>query len=127
MMDELYQRLADAKLRLGAAYQGLRRGEEPQNCREGEMDFSREDLGTVFRWLRGHSPWQKGTDMLAHRLRDVVHYGKVLAALDILCELGLISRKMQRGIETIQVLPAKKKAELTDSPTYRLLQQRGGA
>lgn len=117
----------DAKLRLGAAYQGLRRGEEPQNCREGEMDFSREDLGTVFRWLRGHSPWQKGTDMLAHRLRDVVHYGKVLAALDILCELGLISRKMQRGIETIQVLPAKKKAELTDSPTYRLLQQRGGA
>ena len=65
--------------------------------------------------------------MLAHRLPDVVHYGKVLAALDILCELGLISRKMQRGIETIQVLPAKKKAELTDSPTYRLLQQRGGA
>lgn len=111
------------KLRLGAAYQNLRRGEPPEDCGEGELAFGREDLSAVFRWLRSHTPWQKGTDMLAHRLGNVLSYGKVLAALDILAELGLLSRQTQRGTETIQLLPSDQKAELTDSPTYRLLQQ----
>ncbi len=113
------------KLRQGAAYQSLRRGEVPEDCKEGELDISREDVGAVFRWLRGHTPWRKGTDMLAFRLDGTVNYGKVLASLDILCELGLISRRTQRGAETIQVIPAAQKADLSDSPTYRLLRQRG--
>ncbi len=108
------------KLKTGAAYQSLRRGEEP----EEPLTFSREDLSVVFRWLRGHDPWKKGADLLAHRLGSSSCYGKVLAALDILGELGLISRKTQRGAETIQVLPAAGKADLDASPTYRIFQEK---
>ncbi len=108
------------KLKTGAAYQSLRRGEEP----EEDLTFDREDLSVVFRWLRSHTPWKKGTDMLAHRLGGASCYGKVLAGLDILCELGLISRKTQQGTETIQLLPAAGKAELDTSPTYRIFQRK---
>ena len=108
------------KLKTGAAYQSLRRGEEP----EEPLAFDREDLTAVFRWLRSHDPWQKGTDLLAHRLGNSCRYGQVLAALDILCELGLISRKTQRGAETIRVLPAAGKAELDASPTYRIFREK---
>ena len=108
------------KLKTGAAYQSLRRGEEL----EEPLTFNREDLTVVFRWLRSHAPWKKGTDLLAHRLGNSSSYGKVLAALDILCELGLISRKTQRGAETIEVLPAAGKAELDASPTYRIFQEK---
>ena len=108
------------KLKTGAAYQSLRRGEEP----EEPLTFNREDLTVVFRWLRRHTPWKKGTDLLAHRLGNSSSYGKVLAALDILCELGLISQKNQRGAETIEVLPAVGKAELDASPTYRIFQEK---
>ena len=76
----------------------------------------------MFRWLRAHAPWQKGTDALAHRLGKSSNYARVLAALDILSELGLISRRTERGIETIQLLPAQGKADLETSPTYRILQ-----
>ena len=88
------------------------------------MTFGREDLTVVFRWLRVHSPWTKGADALAHRLGKSSDYGKVLAALDILAELKLISRRMERGTEVIQLLPAAGKAELTASPTYQVLQQK---
>lgn len=111
------------KLRLGAAYQSLRRGEAPQDCQREELAFDREDLGVVFRWLREHSPYQRGADALAHQLGAASNYGKVLAALDILAELGLISRKNENGVESIRLLPAAQKAEITASPTYRLLQQ----
>ncbi len=112
-----------AKLRLEAAYRSLRRGEEPQGCRPEELSFGREDLAVVFRWLRGHSPWRRGVDILSHRLGSASNYCKVLAALDILRELGLISRRNEEGVEVIQVLPSGGKAELSDSPTYRLFQQ----
>lgn len=112
------------KLRLGAAYQAIRRGETPPEGTEKELAFGREDLTVVFRWLRAHAPWTKGTDMLAHRLGNSSNYGKVLAALDILAELGLISRRTERGTETIQLLPAAGKAELTASRTYQILQQK---
>lgn len=110
------------KLKLSAAYQGLRRGEEPED--PALLTFDRDDLSVVYRWLRGHSPWKKGTDQLAHRLGSSSNYGKVLAALDILCELGLISRKIQQGMETIQLLPAAAKAELNASPTYQIFQRK---
>lgn len=112
------------KLRLQAAYQALRRGEEPPEGSGSDLTFGRDDLTMVFRWLRGHTPWMKGTDTLAHRLGSGSNYGKVLAALDILTELKLITRKTERGIETIQLLPAAGKADLAASPTYRALQQR---
>ena len=110
------------KLRLGSAYQALRRGEAPPEGTREELAFGREELSVVFRWLRAHAPWQKGTDALAHRLGKSSNYARVLAALDILSELGLISRRTERGIETIQLLPAQGKADLETSPTYRILQ-----
>jgi single-stranded-DNA-specific exonuclease len=113
-----------SKLRLVAAYQSLRRGEEPLGCGEGEITFARDDLSVVFRWLRGHSPWRKGSDILCYRLGNASNYCKVLAALDILTELGLISRKNEGGTEVIQVLPIQGKANLLASPTYRLFQQK---
>ena len=91
--------------------------------REEEITFTRDDLSIVFRWLRGHSPWKKGADILCYRLGSASNYCKVLAALDILRELGLISRRNEEGVEVIQVLPSGGKAELSDSPTYRLFQQ----
>ena len=114
------------KKRLQAAYQAIRRGEEPQEQAGKELAFDREDLSVVFRFLRSHSPWTKGTDMLAHRLGCTSNYGKVLAALDILTELGLISRGAEQGQEVIRLLPNpnKGRADLTAAPTYRLLQQR---
>ena len=110
------------KVRLGSAYQALRRGEAPPEGTREELAFGREELSVVFRWLRAHAPWQKGTDALAHRLGKSSNYARVLAALDILSELGLISRRTERGIETIQLLPAQGKADLETSPTYRILQ-----
>jgi len=109
------------KLRLQAAYRAVRRGEVPPEGTGGELAFGRDDLTVVFRWLRSHSPWMKGTDTLAYRLGESSNYGKVLAALDILSELGLITRKTERGNETIRLLPAAGKADLADSPTYRSL------
>ncbi len=113
-----------SKLRLGAAYQSLRRGEEPLGCGEEEITFTRDDLSIVFRWLRGHSPWKKGADILCYRLGSASTSCKVLAALDILTELGLISRKNQGGTQVIQVLPTQGKADLLASSTYRLFQQK---
>lgn len=112
------------KNRLKAAYQAVRRGEDPPDNTGEELIFGREDLSAVFRFLRSHAPWTKGADMLAHRLRGAPNYGKVLAALDILSELRLISRGTEQGREIIRLLPDRGKVELSDSPTYRLLQQR---
>lgn len=114
----------EGKKRLKAAYQAIRRGEEPTGEAGNELAFDREDLSAVFLFLRKNSPWVKGTDMLAHRLRATVNYGKVLAALDVLSELGLVSRGKEQGREVIRLLPNSGKMVLSDSHTYRVLQQR---
>lgn len=112
------------KRRFKAAYEAIRRGEAVPEETGKELAFDREDLSVVFRWLRAHSPWTKGADMLAHRLGDASNYGKVLAALDILTELGLLSRGAEQGQEVIRLLPTQDRADLAASPTYRVLQQR---
>ena len=113
-----------AKLRLEAAYRSLRRGEEPLDCRPEELAFGREDLAAVFRWLREHSPWEGGVDVIAYRLGEASNHCRVLAGLDILRELGLISRESRDGGEVIRVLPAQGKAELSASETYRRFQRK---
>ena len=109
---------AGPALREKALYEGLKRGESSDET--AGWVFTRDDLSPVFRYLRDHTPFSMGSDVLLLRLGNKTCCWKVLAALDILQELGLA----QIQNDTIEILPAAGKADLTSSQTYQILQQR---
>lgn len=90
---------------------------------EGFPSFTRDDLALIFRYLREHSPYLAGPDGLYHELRRnrvSISYFRLLAAQQILWELGLIIRE-ENG--AIRVLDNPQKMDLNDSDTFCKLQK----
>jgi single-stranded-DNA-specific exonuclease len=77
----------------------------------------REGLAQVYRFLRKSGGYTYGEESLCHELGD---YGRVLVALDVLEELGLVSR----GEGGISVAPSPQKVDLEDSRILKELRLR---
>ncbi len=104
-------------LRQRSAYEAFLRDEPlPCNCQPA---FGREELSVVYRYLRSNSPCDLGSDGLWHCLRGKADMFQVLAAVDILKELALLEETRDHGVSRLRVLPADRKMDLMDSPTYR--------
>ena len=99
-------------------YDRIRRG-EPLPPNGPVPRFGREPLSVVYRYLRGNSPCALGRDGLWHRLGGAADYFQVLASVDILKELKLLTETREDGTAVLAVAPVEKKMDLNDSPTYR--------
>jgi single-stranded-DNA-specific exonuclease len=77
----------------------------------------REELAAVYRFLRKSGEYTYGEENLCHELGN---YGRVLVALDVMEELGLVSR----GKDSIRVTANPQKVDLEDSGILRELRQR---
>lgn len=102
-----------------AGFWALMRGEP---AGEGTPGFSREELAPLFRLLREKSPFCGGIDVFFHecsRRLPQVRYFTVLAAMQVMLELGLITRNEE---DIISVVQTAKKVNLEESPTFRRMQ-----
>lgn len=108
-----------------ADYESIKRGESLPVQRIGSMTPNREEFAVVYRLLRAHKGWRFGLDILYSRLRDSrIGYGKLALILDIMEEMGLISRKMNEGQYSIDLLAVRGKVNLEDSHLLKELYER---
>lgn len=108
-----------------ADYESIKRGESLPVQRIGSMTPNREEFAVVYRFLRAHKGWRFGLDILYSRLRDSrIGYGKLALILDIMEEMGLISRKMNEGQYNIDLLAVRGKVNLEDSHLLKELYER---
>ena len=108
----------DAVIRSGEAYTCFLRGERDA-VKEVDLLPSREEIALVYRYLRGEKHYRHGPLELYYRLSESgVEYAKVLAALDVLIEMGLI----QAGGEgELICLPDPPKVDLEQSSILQAL------
>ena len=114
-------------LRERAVYEAFRR-EEPMAAAEARQLLpSREDHAALYRFLREEKCWRFGTEVLYHRLAaDIQGYGRLLTALSILEEKGLIVREGAGKIEQIAVTPTGNKVDLESGELYVRLKKAMG-
>ncbi len=102
----------DKYLKSVRLYEKLKRGEK---LTEKQIDFitpERADIADVYRFIRGNGSWKFDTDILCYRLMsDGSNACKILAAIDVLEELGILEKK---GAE-IFLADTEKKVNLEDS------------
>ena len=112
----------DAMIAGKALYEKFRRGEflEPEEALR--LIPAREDFAAVFRALRAQNGW-KGTPemLLTGRPSSVPGMEKLLIALDVFAERGLIS--LSRAADTYEIRMASQsgKVNLEDAPTLLFL------
>lgn len=93
----------------------LRSEDQPPDALAG-LSPTRDDIAVVYRFLRRQGRYPYGADALYFRLMDTgIDYGRVLVALDVLAEMGLIRCEGQGGAAVYQVVPDAPKADLNRS------------
>ncbi|MEA5011651.1 MAG: single-stranded-DNA-specific exonuclease RecJ [Angelakisella sp.] len=102
------------------AYDQIKRG-ETIGALPFNLSFDREALSVVYRYLRSNSPCLFGEDGVWYKLGNSSDYFKILASLDVLKELNLISDQREKGKRIITVIPSQQKMDLMASPTYQTL------
>ncbi len=107
-----------------AAYEALQRGEEPLDVPPEDLTFTREDLSVVYRFLRRHSPCPDVPEGITWRLGGASNHFRVLAALDTLRDLDLITQADHGAGPVLEAPAVTEKSDLGDSATFQFLQQR---
>ena len=102
--------------------------EEPLSGEEARRLMpTREDNGTIYRFLREQKGWTHGTDILCHRLKAYnIGYGRLCVALDAMEEKGLLVRERNGGTEHIVLQPVTGKVDLESGERYRRLMHFAG-
>lgn len=105
------------------SYQRLQRGEVLDDDHREDYLFGRDELSSVFKFLRKYSPYMGGIDWMAYSLQTEINFFCVLIACDILTELGLVTQTIEDGATTYTVVPTSSKANIATAPTYMALQK----
>jgi len=91
------------------------RAGEPCGPRE-QLIPCRDDFAVIYKYLRARGGYPHGAVELYYRLpKGVVGYGKLCVALDVLEEMGLITRDGRGETAAVSLLPAAGKVELERS------------
>jgi single-stranded-DNA-specific exonuclease len=93
-------------------YEAIAAGERPGS----QWVPNRDEIGAVFKQLRGSGCKDLPAEVLAHR--SGVTYSKTRLALDALAELGIINGRFSGGLITAET--TGKKADLADSEILKL-------
>ncbi|HEX2985869.1 MAG TPA: single-stranded-DNA-specific exonuclease RecJ [Caproiciproducens sp.] len=97
-------------------YERFRRGEKLSVEEIHDIVPSREDFAAIYRFLRSENGFSGSIDALLGRLdQSSVGMHKLLLALDIFHEHGLIRHERFGDILSVTMLPATKKVNLFDS------------
>ncbi len=76
----------------------------------------REDFACVYKFLRRYNGFSHGDMELYYRLLSSgIGYGRMRIALDVLEEMGLITRKRQGESVSIQIVPSAAKVDMENS------------
>ena len=94
---------------------------EDLSAYSAECCFGREHLSAVFRLIRSLSPYSGGTDWLAHLLEKEIGTFRVMIAVNILRELGLLSVERENKVTTYTVIPSNAKSKISDADTFKKL------
>ena len=85
---------------------------------------SREDMATVFRYLKGHSGFRFSTEILYMRLDFKINYAKMLVCLDIMEEFLFISKQFDSVNTLIQFSKSIVKRNFDSSAIIKRLKGR---
>lgn len=103
-----------------AVYEMFRRGEKLPASVIPRMTLTRDEVAAVYRVLRKTGGAASDADRyyLSH-LASSVNYCKFRLSLDVLAEAGLLA--VSPRLDRLTLLPAKQKADLTQTPTMKRL------
>ena len=116
------QRLAESI----ALYEQFRRQEWPAADMVSEHTPSREEIGTVYRFIRTAGGFYYTPDLLYFRLKESVSYVKMRLALDVLGELGIVSVTESGDRFSVILSEQNARVNLDDSELLTRLRRTGG-
>lgn len=97
-------------------YLSYKRGENDKNFDNKEILPTRDELETVYKFLRSKKEYSYGVVPLWEELLPYnIDIAKLYVILDIFTESGLIARQGR----TFKVIPQKQKVDLKQTPTYQ--------
>ena len=88
----------------------------------GAIIPTREDIGLVYKFLKRCGNFTYGVDELYIQLMGTgIAYCKLVLALDVLEEMGFVTRENRGGTDTFSVVAGAPRADLADSAILRQL------
>lgn len=96
-------------------YEALRRWDD--NCKSILSDIipDRNELASVYRYLRASNGWNWGINILFHKLNGTMNMCKLLVCLDVLSEMGIIEYNLNNDTANIKINKMDNKVNLDDS------------
>lgn len=102
-------------------YESIKRGDSVDSDIIESIIPNRDEFACVYRFLRNHSGWDFGLDVLCYRLRNKIKYSKLAIILDIMAELKLVNMNADGDIYHIRLREAKTKTDLNTSKILKHL------
>lgn len=114
----------DGMVRAKALYDRFHRG-EPLSSREAEkMEPGREEFAGVYRALRSEGGYCGTPELLLRRIPGPApELGKLLTAMDVFAERGLIRLEKSADTYKVELVPQKGKIDLMNSEIMRSLKR----
>lgn len=105
-------------------YEAIRRNDKAADKFLQKEIPNRDDIAVIYRFLRTNNGWDQDIMLLYHKLCKAMSPCKLMLALDVMFEMGLITYDNNGGWLTISICDVKQKIDIEKSSILQQLKSR---